>query len=508
MRRSISSRGGRTSRGMPPPPPLGFMGTGWIVPRPPEGGVGGRSLEERRKPGEGHRRRGGGGAEGAVGMAGAGGGGAPREVRTPLLEMERYMQRRGAHPVGTVTFFCCEGGGAAREAAVEELRGRLVAVVRANPWLLGRVEGFDLVFEEPGAAPDGWPPDFFRVYAPEELRLQRTMSLEDLTAAAATTFVGRGAQTPFVRLSVIWETGGPDGGFAVVFSMDHVVGDGHTYYALLAMLGGTARCRPLNPIRKPDVEAQINKLLDKETGNGYGSLAMTLSLMGAAAGDAFARVRDLALGRKRDHRRSRIFSISKDWVRREKAAASGQGGVDFVSTNDLVTSWWFRSPIKGTRKPLMSCMAVNFRNRAEGCNEDDAGNYEGILNYLMGDVETPARIRKSLQGGIYHRAGSLRVPLPTTWESIRSPGYSICTNWSSFDRGMALPGCSTDLHFPLFGNAGLPSNWRLCVVFRPRAGEVAVYLSGHPHLLPPLDDPAGPLTEPADITQASSRRWF
>ena len=453
-----------------------------------------------------HTPGGGGGDLGA--MAGSEG---ARTVRTPLLRIERKMNSglELTAPVGTVTFFRCEGGAAAREAAVEELRGRLVAAVVANPWLLGRVEGSELVFEEPGAGPDGWPPDFFRVYAPEELRLQRSMSLEDLTAAAAEkTFVGRGGRAPFVRLSVVWETGGPDGGFAVVFSMDHVVGDGHTYYALLAMLGGTAPCRPLNPIRKPHVEARINELLGKETGKGYGSLAMTLSLMSAAAGDSFARLRDLALGRKREHMRSRIFLISKDWVRREKAAASGQGGVEFVSTNDLVTSWWFRSPIKGARKPLMSCMAVNFRNRAKGCDEDDAGNYEGVLNYLSGDMETPARIRKSLQGGTFRRAGSLRVPWPTTWESIRSPGYSVCTNWSSFDRGMDLPGCSTDLHFPLFSNAGLPSNWRLCVVFRPRPGEVAVYLTGYPRLLPPLDDPAGPLSEPADITQAGSRRWF
>ena len=63
---------------------------------------------------------------------------------------------------------------------------------------------------------------------------------------------------------------------------------------------------------------------------------------------------------------------------------------------------------------------------------------------------TPALIRKSLQGGKFRRAGSPLTALPTTLEIVRG-AFAISTNWSTFDRGMDLPKCETELHAPLLG---------------------------------------------------------
>ena len=459
--------------------------------------------------GEAHAGGGGGGGGGDLGAM-AGGEGA-RTVRTPLLRIERMMNSglELTAPVGTVTFFRHEGGGGGRglEAAVDELRRRLQEVVLANPWVLGRIEGPALVFEDPapaGGDPGSWPVDLFRVYSPGELCVHRQMDLADLPNALSPTKCGGRAKDTFVRISVVPDAKDPANSFALVFSMSHVVGDGHTYYSLLAMLGGTAPCRALNPMRKPEVEKRIRELMGGRENSARGAGFNAAVLLGVAAA-GFSRLRDAVLGPRGKHLRTRILKVDARRVEEEKRAVAQEGqGVDFVSTNDVLTSWWSRAPRRGGRKVLLAVMAVNLRGRVEGCDNLDAGNYEEILNYRPGDFETPQLIRKSLQG--FCRAGDPRTRMPTTWEHLRSPGYSISTNWSTFDRGMALPGYTTEIHAPLFDVSAMPHNFRMCIIFRPRPGELAAYLTGYPHLLPPLDE--GPFAGPEDILQSSSRRWF
>ena len=45
--------------------------------------------------------------------------------------------------------------------------------------------------------------------------------------------------------------------------------------------------------------------------------------------------------------------------------------IPYVSTNDIITSWFFR-----TRNHDYGMMLVNFRNRICGLTDTDAGNYE------------------------------------------------------------------------------------------------------------------------------------
>ena len=347
-------------------------------------------------------------------------------MRTPLLRIERKMNSglELTAPVGTVTFFRREGGGGGRGlgAAVDELRRRLQEVVRANPWVLGRIEGPALVFEDPapaGGDPGSWPVDLFRVYSPGELCVHRQMDLADLPIALSPTKCGGRAKDMFVRISVVPDVKDPANSFALVFSMSHVVGDGHTYYSLLAMLGGTAPCRALNPLRKPEVEKRIRELMGGRENSARGAGFTAAVLLGAAAA-GFSHLRDAVLGPRRKRLRTRILKVDPRQVEEEKRAVAEGQGVGFVSTNDVLTSWWSRAPRRGGRKVLLAVMAVNLRGRVEGCDTSDAGNYEEILNYRPGDFETPQLIRKSLQG--FCRAGDPRTRMPTTWEHLRSPG--------------------------------------------------------------------------------------
>lgn len=86
---------------------------------------------------------------------------------------------------------------------MDELRRRLQEVVRANPWVLGRIEGPALVFEDPapaGGDPGSWPVDLFRVFSPGELRVHRQMDLADLPNALSPTKCGGRAKDTFVRV--------------------------------------------------------------------------------------------------------------------------------------------------------------------------------------------------------------------------------------------------------------------------------------------------------------------
>jgi len=190
--------------------------------------------------------------------------------------------------------------------------------------------------------------------------------------------------------------------------------------------------------------------------------------------------------------------VNPDYVAREKARAGG--GVPFVSTNDVISSWFLRGWDLGT-------MAVNFRGRVPGCGDADAGNFESFVTFTgpqFGDPDAgaPAKVRQALAGGRFRRVsapgGPPGVPiraLPTPREAFGRP-LGIITNWASFHLEPRLEGCAPELHLPLY-DVSPGEGWGLnlgrhnaflhnpfCVVFRAD-GRLAVMLIG-------FDDVMGP----------------
>ena len=137
-------------------------------------------------------------------------------------------------------------------------------------------------------------------------------------------------------------------------------------------------------------------------------------------------------------------------VRELKALAKAEGA-DFVSTNDVVTSWFLKAAAADAPGPFMGLMPVNFRGKVEGCEARDAGNYEDMITYLPPDVQTPWLIRRSLAG--LRRVGG--AELGPFWRRLRTRG-SIVTNWTTFAEVAAIPGCRQDLHLPLYDVARFP----------------------------------------------------
>jgi hypothetical protein len=177
-----------------------------------------------------------------------------------------------------------------------------------------------------------------------------------------------------------------------------------------------------------------------------------------------------------------IHAVDPAWVAQEKARAKDEGQVPFISTNDALTSWFFRE-----MKSDLNIMVANFRSREPsilGLTEQHVGNYEANVPYFPGDVESPALIRQSIRsadGGFRaRRAGSPPTEIPKFSTLIHNK-CAIVTNWASFYRDVALQSKGQDntpkLHLPIMETDGLMTSvWNSGVIFCPRAGEVGMFM--------------------------------
>ena len=161
---------------------------------------------------------------GGGGDAEAGGGGPAREGREPLGELSRLFL--GTH-VTTVSFFRKEAAAAQSETVDAFLRARVAALLAANPWLAGRVEGRrELVYPRvaPAAAVD-------RAYSlAEEARIDAGTTNADMHRLLAPYFadpLGRAGALLRVTLFRVRPGPAPEGdAFALMISFGHSIGDG------------------------------------------------------------------------------------------------------------------------------------------------------------------------------------------------------------------------------------------------------------------------------------------
>ena len=118
------------------------------------------------------------------------------------------------------------------------------------------------------------------------------------------------------------------------------------------------------------------------------------------------------------------YYIDTDKIAEAKAQAIG---VDYVSTNDILTSTFGNA----TSARLL-LMAINFRDKLPDFKADDAGNYEGALVFGPDDYATPTSIRQTLNTGppAYRRGAGLTTgpaALPGCCENLRCQ-ISMVTN--------------------------------------------------------------------------------
>ena len=354
-------------------------------------------------------------------------------------------------------------------------------MIVANPWLGGRLVT-NRASKEVEIQVDGVPhPECF-------VRGERTASVADLlfkggvpeslsdwlllsgSPCFVSCGIGVGASlvdspsSPFFKVSLVPLSLGGSPCFAVVTSLCHVVGDGHTFYALSKMLGVGASVQALDPTRDKDADAKAGALLGDAEAKLFSSPSVGL-VFGFLANVLF----------RNSSKVLNVLEISTSAIKDMKVSGASAASLPFVSSNDVLSSAFFRAAGLG-----VSFLAMNLRGRVPGLHSALAGNYESLMYYHgSGDYAAPSDIRKSLTpdaGGVLRRVGN--TPMPS-FGDVAGGRTAVVSNWATFYEDANMPGGAKQLvHMVLPDPKVRMPFMEVCVIFSPGGGRLALFTNG------------------------------
>ena len=264
-------------------------------------------------------------------------------------------------PITTLTWF--EGD---HEKAGPILRERVEAILKLNPWLGGRLvklNGKVNILAPSVISSDNFD-ETFRHCSSGKLPISFGSPFGDLID----TVQRKGPEMELIlttggayrqclwKVSVIPCSKSPSTHFGVLVSMSHIVGDVHTFYSLHNMLVGDKPVRPLEATRI-QTTAEQQEIAMGTTEAGISTSWVLIST--AVRGIFISKVLSLVVG-KSLRPTMRFFLVDTEKVQKMKEESKDET-VPFLSTNDLITSW-FLSNCGCTQ----GFMAINFRDRLSG----------------------------------------------------------------------------------------------------------------------------------------------
>ncbi|KAJ3341041.1 hypothetical protein HDU83_006812 [Entophlyctis luteolus] len=373
-----------------------------------------------------------------------------------LLRYERDMASIGIIlPISSLTFY--------KEALDGEyLRQRTVDIIQLNPWLTGRVvtKGKSTHLIHPTDPDQACMRDYFSTaqitgLSPDTPPLEASKLLgRILIPSACLDKDVRLFQVVLINSSIL------------LISLNHVIGDGYTYYTLYKMFSSKAVPYSLTTARIP-IDDAVESLLGKKEANFPTSRPMALSMIW----HYLVRSTKPSVA---------IYDVDLALLSEAKLASTDPANnVGYVSTNDVLTSWFLKAC--GVSAGLM---AVHFRDRINGVTEKSAGNYIQSVVLRPADFGTPAMIRRIVNNGLGHLGAS---QIPSVAEALKG-NMAAVTNWAGFYDDVLI-GHGHDLrpvyHLPLLPPRNLFKN--LVVIYRPNADRLAVLVVGNKQ---PVDCPA------------------
>ncbi|KAF0720215.1 Aste57867_484 [Aphanomyces stellatus] len=323
-------------------------------------------------------------------------------------------------PITTVTFYSVEDAAAAA-VAKDHLQSRLDTIVQLNPWLTGRIVtgagshlmlSFDPTANAKIVIEDASMPS---LSAAADYKTTMT-SLAPLEVLKDKALINNAA-APVFRAT--WITIAESSSYALVVSLSHAIGDGFTYYRIYGMLSASTDAAPLTILESATTYAKIKDQAYGDTTAFLNSLAFKGHL-----------VKNMGFGTKPT---AVVRSFNPEWLASAKKTPAN--GVPYLSTNDVVTSWFFAK--MGAKIGLMD---INFRGRVAGVDKSMAGNYEFFWAYQPEDFASPSLIRESLAKGKRARSGNF------PWMSIGSTAY--ISSWASLYEPLVVPGLAMTEHLP------------------------------------------------------------
>mmetsp|Transcript_1458 Transcript_1458/g.1759 ORF Transcript_1458/g.1759 Transcript_1458/m.1759 type:complete len:501 (-) Transcript_1458:1377-2879(-) len=399
-----------------------------------------------------------------------------------LFQSEATFYNTDMPCISTLTWFRGD-----YKQAQEFLQRRLKKIFQKNPWLSGRIvkrrgvyyiahsmEHNDNDGEGDGEGDGDRSEDisinlknYFQLVPEDESSISREASPPgDLGLLTKKYMIKNGPNEPLFKVTVIPCQTCPKSKFAVICQMSHVVGDGATFYKLHEMLCSTDESileEGLIFDRVDTFEKDSVDLLGKrEHGFVTSPSYICLLLRGMLS--------TLVFGPKTEFK---FAFVDHDKIQCEKesflagtsksigATASDDDSdrVSFVSTNDIITSWFMSNT-----GCAYGIMPINLRNRLKGITSSHAGNYENVLFYqCQADVTCPSLIRRSIKR--MKRIVTQHGPFPG-FASVVRKSCAIVTNWQTFATPNVIPGCEEDLHLPIAPLSVWASTMPFLLVFR------------------------------------------
>ena len=377
-------------------------------------------------------------------------------MKVKLLKFEQNDLMRA----NSITKLCFFDGN--NDDVYDDVKKRTLKLLESNPWL-----GSKLVKEKKEIKME-----FDESIAPQELLdkilsndtklcIDDSLEYSKMLSSIKNNVVGTGKELVktgelVTKISLLSHKINNTSGLVVLFSISHVVADGYTYYKLLNAFFDPSQISVMNYRRKFEAVDKIEDFIGKINYNFVSSAAMIINVL-----------KNMLFGKKNQYF-SRFVDEQKVNTLKETYANDRKSKFPFISTNDVITSHFCRAT-----NSRLALSAINLRNRIEGVNNEDAGNYEFVLLLDKKHYQTPEAIRKVLSSKGKFKANNGKMP--SIIEALRS-NITVITNASSFIEDYCLGDLKQILHLPVFKPEGVYCDF--AAVYKTKDNKRAVFYFG------------------------------
>lgn len=379
------------------------------------------------------------------------------EILVPLLGAETDLGMMIGQPITTGSFF--EG-----VAPIDYLQSRILAIVKMNPWLLGRfIKHKGKVVLKYNHLKDNIDiASLFSIINEKDIDKDQ-ISFDSITwlskfgIKSAINCVGK--DEPIFKVTIIHIQQGKK--YVLLVSLNHVIGDGHVFYKLYGMLDINAEIKSLKINREFEIHAKLTEIHGKDELAYFKSFGTLFNLIGG-----------MLCGSKKNVIRHRIVdnnyinSIKKDF-KSKKSAQNENDSVEFISTNDILSSCLYSAS-----KCDVGLMAINFRNRFDGLTDVHVGNYEGVKAYHLEDLLKPELIRLSVNRNFTRPVSGNGRILPGFCRKYWAKNVLI-TNWSTLYEHVDLPDSTQVLHIPILKEEVVPFHG-VFIIYRMNKNQLGI----------------------------------
>ena len=308
----------------------------------------------------------------------------------------------------------------------EVLENRLKEIIQLNPWIGSKLiessEG-KLMFKVPNSIDDMSP--YLKIYDIKHL-LNNQANIDELLDTirnetnpnlikklyVVPTEQCINKDVPLIKFSFVFDNETEE--FVMIYSMNHIVGDGTSYYQLFKMMSSDEEIKTLNFNRKhefsraelPVAESQHKtKEQEKKKKIGFGKV------------------------------------INLDLIQKIKEKNNATFGERWVSTHDIITSMLFNS-----LKSDKLFYPINSRSHLSYLDDYDVGNYVDVIVIDSSDESTAKDIRQSIndfKAGLHDISDKLK-------DSNGDTKTAVFTSWIQNYKTLILGShCKQNVHFPL-----------------------------------------------------------